>query len=770
MPAGVTFTENDLSFVANTRAAGFICVMGKTEKGPVRTPTTVTSLPEFERIFGGQLSNDDFAWHCRRALEGGAKLIVSRLVHYTDPADASTSAAAKAQFDVNDRQNAATSPFMNTAAGPFDMVSAIGADALIIDKDGTPAASLTLVGTQASVENGANETWDLTGGGTITVRIGPASAAVQTITFVNGDFAVPAAATAEEVAQVINAQISGGRATVTSAGARVTILDDVYGTNSRVEVTGGTLNATLLFSTTAVPGTGSAADLSAMTATEVETWINSLSDAQLTVSVNATTQVVTITNTSGTGSAVHIGLDAPSNAQANLGLPAVGAGGDQTGQDNAVEPTLRLLAKYEGTYANGYQYTISDGSNDSGTEFTLTIPVQTGILNAETYSNLSMDPSASRYAINVINQESRIAELADLNSSTTDFGLKRPATGTYTLASGNDGLTSFDENDVVGSTTAKTGIYAFDEIDGLTSQDIVVQEDIVAQGGAIGNPSTQLLLAYGDARKEVMVHIVKKMIDAADVTDNIAFRRATAPYAGGTDFDTSYGSMNTGSVKVRNPLTRKDEFVVPMGEMCAVLSYNDTGGGRLPKGTFGPWFAPAGLKRGRIRVIDVQFDLGASGNSGQLALLTDTHHVNPFIKMNGTPVFGDQFTLQKASTALQFMNVRRNLIFTELKVVEAVRSEVFEPNDPIMWRAIFRKVNPIMQDLQNQRAYYDYRVECDQNASSIDDATINNAVDIDNGIFRCRVFVKPTKAAREIRIDFTITRTDVEFQELLEAA
>jgi len=112
----------------------------------------------------------------------------------------------------------------------------------------------TTVDPVAATLTSAAETYNLTDGFTLTVIVDGGS--VQTATFNTADFSNIALATALEVAAVINTDITG--LTADGSSGSVVLTTDSLGptTYSDLEVTGGTGNAELAFSTTPVVGTG----------------------------------------------------------------------------------------------------------------------------------------------------------------------------------------------------------------------------------------------------------------------------------------------------------------------------------------------------------------------------------------------------------------------------------------------------------------------------------------------------------------------------------
>jgi phage tail-like protein len=121
-----------------------------------------------------------------------------------------------------------------------------------------PSVQLDLVredlgdATQASLLSGNAETYALSDGMTLLVSIDGGGA--QTVTFYAVDFDLIAEATADEVAAILNSVAGLAGATSEDDGGKVRITSDSWGSGSSVQVTGGTANAVLGFSTSAVTG------------------------------------------------------------------------------------------------------------------------------------------------------------------------------------------------------------------------------------------------------------------------------------------------------------------------------------------------------------------------------------------------------------------------------------------------------------------------------------------------------------------------------------
>ena len=127
---------------------------------------------------------------------------------------------------------------------------------------------------------------------------------------------------------------------------------------------------------------------------------------------------------------------------------------------------------------------------------------------------------------------------------------------------------------------------------------------------------------------------------------------------------------------------------------------------------------------------------------------------------SGVNVWG-QKTLQSQPSALDRINVRRLMMYIEEAVAESSRFVVFEPNNPQTWRALARLINPFVQTIKENGGLYEYAVQCDEETTT--------PAHIDRNELVCRVFVKPTKTAEFVELNFILVSTGGSFTEILNA-
>ena len=167
-----------------------------------------------------------------------------------------------------------------------------------------------------------------------------------------------------------------------------------------------------------------------------------------------------------------------------------------------------------------------------------------------------------------------------------------------------------------------------------------------------------------------------------------------------------------------------------------------------------PWFAPAGLNRGGI---DVAIQAERKLTHGNRDTLYDAN-MNPLATFPGEGVVcWGQKTLQKKSSALDRVNVRRLMIKVKKFIAASSRYLVFEQNTAQTRERFLNIANPFLEQVQAQSGLNAFKVVMDET---------NNTPDVvDRNILYGQIFVQPTKTAEFIVLDFTIQPTGATFPE-----
>lgn len=203
------------------------------------------------------------------------------------------------------------------------------------------------------------------------------------------------------------------------------------------------------------------------------------------------------------------------------------------------------------------------------------------------------------------------------------------------------------------------------------------------------------------------------------------------------EFDTSYAGTYYPWIKIKDTNINQIVSVPPSVVMPGVYASNDR--------VAGEWWAAAGLNRGGIT---------------QAVQVTDrtTHterdtlyegRVNPIAAFPGQGIVAwGQKTLQVESSALDRINVRRLLIEIKKFFASTSRFLVFEQNTASTRNKFLAIVNPYLEGIQQRSGLYAFQVQMDEN---------NNTPDlIDRNILYGQIWLKPTKSAEFIVLDFNI--------------
>jgi hypothetical protein len=210
------------------------------------------------------------------------------------------------------------------------------------------------------------------------------------------------------------------------------------------------------------------------------------------------------------------------------------------------------------------------------------------------------------------------------------------------------------------------------------------------------------------------------------------------------EFDTSYAGAYYPWIKIKNTYTNTIETIPPSVILPAIYAANDR--------VAGEWWAVAGLGRGGIAQAVQVTDRTTHSERDTLY----EGRVNPIAAFpgQGISVWG-QKTLQVASSALDRINVRRLLIEIKKFFASTARFLVFEQNTAQTRNRFLAIVNPYLESVQQRSGLYAFQVVMDDS---------NNTPDlIDRNILYGQIWLKPTKVAEFIVLDFNILPSGASF-------
>ena len=212
--------------------------------------------------------------------------------------------------------------------------------------------------------------------------------------------------------------------------------------------------------------------------------------------------------------------------------------------------------------------------------------------------------------------------------------------------------------------------------------------------------------------------------------------------------NTSYSSVFANYMKVYDIYSGLYIYVPSSGFAAARMASTDA--------DQGPWAAPAGYSRG---IINDALDVAFSPNQRQRDELYK-FNLNPITRIpdQGIVVYG-QKTLLKKPSAFDRINVRRSFLYLEKATKSVMKFFLFENNTLFTRTRVINTLVPFFERVKQSDGLYDYLIVCDQR---------NNTTEvIDNNELVVDIYLKPVKSAEFILVNFYCTRTDTNFQELI---
>jgi len=472
--------------------------------------------------------------------------------------------------------------------------------------------------------------------------------------------------------------------------------------------------------------------------------VKSGNNTPLSVSVNGQTITVNLaTDASGnaTSTCLQVVTAVTNNASASAlvqatqidyGVVAPFAATSLTGGQNA-RNSINIYALSEGTWGNNLSVVIADSTVDSANLFNLTVRYKGDVV--ESFRDLSMDVTHPSYVETAVNERSEYITVYDFETPTTP-ALRRPLAGAFTLSEGYDGIDYINDSSYVGDPGIHTGLYAFDSIEDL---------NILLVPGVTTVAVIQAGIAYAENRKDILF-IAEAPLPLSPL-QAVDFRKGRGAYSHAA-FNSSFAALYYPWIEISDPLNGKRKLVPPTGAVAGCIARSDD--------KAEVWYAPAGIDRGRIfNALSLAYKTSRGERD---VLYPEGVNVIASFPDTGINIWG-QRTLQSQPSATDRINVRRLMMYVEEAISQSSRFVVFEPNNSQTWRALVRFITPFLQNIKSKGGFYDFRVQCDEES--------NPPAVIDRNEMVCRVFVKPTKTAEFVELNFILTATGASFREIM---
>ena len=380
----------------------------------------------------------------------------------------------------------------------------------------------------------------------------------------------------------------------------------------------------------------------------------------------------------------------------------------------------------------------------------------------ETFAYLSLAPSAKtvdggdNYVKTVLNAASQFVWFKnwadgqfpsndsswDTNPPLDGSGVNYSTGVTWTNATSSSGLSGGSDGAALDVGDYEIGFDAFEDKDEVDIQ-LLIAPGMNTSADQVTVVNNMVGIA-GKIRKDALVCASPNR--AAVVNQNTPVTETLVT----TDQFTasSYLAVDNNYLRVYDKFNDQYIYVPAASSTAGIMAFSDY--------NYGPWWSPAGEKRGEYIGVT---NLAYSPTKTQRDDLWKKG-VNPIVQFpgRGTLLFGDKTKLSRPS-AFDRINVRRLFLAIEKSVAIAARNFLFEFNDEFTRSEFVAVVEPLLREIQGRRGIIDYRVQCDE---------VNNTpAVIDRNEMRAAIFIKPARSINFITIDFVATRTGADFDEIV---
>ena len=376
---------------------------------------------------------------------------------------------------------------------------------------------------------------------------------------------------------------------------------------------------------------------------------------------------------------------------------------------------LVFTASSPGEWGNGYSVRLVPRPDDAD-RFKLDVILgdETSTVVVETFENLSMEPTDSRFVQTFVKDRSHL--------------IKVEATGTTSPGAKIEPLADGTDGDPIEPGSAEMAA----AIDDLFADDGIATKldlfNLVCVPGETKDTTIKTLQAECKDKRAFLIVDAPSDKDASNVADSVTAFIGSAP---------SYAAMYFPWVRAPDPLQEGAiRDFPPCGFIAGVMARTDA--------ARGVWKAPAGTEtalNGAVGFVETLSDAQNGALNPKAVNCLRTKPVYGNIVWGARTLDGDN----DRGSEWKYVPVRRMALFLEESLFRGTQWVVFEPNDEPLWSQIRLNIGAFMQQLFRQGAFQGatpreaYFVKCDR--------TTTTQADINMGIVNIHVGFAPLKPA-----------------------
>jgi hypothetical protein len=417
--------------------------------------------------------------------------------------------------------------------------------------------------------------------------------------------------------------------------------------------------------------------------------------------------------------------------------------------DNDIRTSLgirlfRARPKSEGPDGNNIFLRITDSSNGAPAYFNMIVEhaLEPGL--TETYQNLLINPNdtSDTTFLNQLNEVSSLLTFTftDLSEEVFEDAYPRPINGRVRYGEGTNG-DPIELTDYIGSQTGGTGFHAFSQYNDMMQfcAGEVNHFDVHEAGASYAN-TYQNMVYLG--------HIDHTLT----YTQMIAAMEASS-------IDTSWAAFYTGGLNVKHPATGASIQISEIGDVLGAFARSDE--------QYGEGVAVFNKNRGLISSTTGAIkNFGGAANYEILNALAN-NRINCVVTEDGTTMIWGNTTAQRATSVLQFLNIRRLGLAIKKTLSPVLREYLSEPNIPATWFEIFVRVKPYLDGLVQKSFLYSYEWKGDQLANpTLNNLVVNSPADVQAGKYKAILSASAVPGMNEFELvltyDFTTGTVDLQ--------